>query len=108
MGHCGTFPRKCPTFDPIEMSHVCNADTPNKIPHTLGLRQYDRPRVVILIDWSPQPREPLRVSTITSEQPVRVAEQQLSLFGDRVRAIRDSLHKVVVGQEPVIDQLLVC
>jgi MoxR-like ATPase len=44
----------------------------------------------------------------TDQQSTHLAEQQLALFGDRVRAIRDSLHKVVVGQEAVIDQLLVC
>jgi MoxR-like ATPase len=47
------------------------------------------------------------VSTITSP-PVKVAEQKLAEFVDRVAAIRQSLHRVVVGQEAVIDQLLVC
>ena len=44
----------------------------------------------------------------TDQQSTHLAEQQLAMFGDRVRAIRDSLHKVVVGQEAVIDQLLAC
>ncbi len=37
-----------------------------------------------------------------------LAEQQLDLFADRVRTIRDSLHEVIVGQDEVIDELLVC
>jgi MoxR-like ATPase len=47
------------------------------------------------------------VSTISS-QPIEVAQQQIGMFGQRVSAIRQSLHKVVVGQEAIIDQLLVC
>jgi MoxR-like ATPase len=34
--------------------------------------------------------------------------QQVEKFADRVRTIRGSLHQVVVGQDDVIDQLLVC
>jgi MoxR-like ATPase len=34
--------------------------------------------------------------------------QQVEKFADRVRTIRGSLHEVVVGQDEVIDQLLVC
>ncbi len=34
--------------------------------------------------------------------------QQVGVFADRVRAIRTALHEVVVGQDDVIDQLLVC
>jgi MoxR-like ATPase len=34
--------------------------------------------------------------------------QQVAAFAQRVRAIRDALHEVVVGQDEVIDQLLVC
>ncbi len=37
-----------------------------------------------------------------------VAQQQVELFADRVRTIRRSLHEVVVGQNAVIDQLLIC
>jgi MoxR-like ATPase len=37
-----------------------------------------------------------------------VAQQQVDQFADRVRTIRASLHEVVVGQDEVIDQLLVC
>ncbi len=33
---------------------------------------------------------------------------QVSTFADRVRTIRAALHEVVVGQDAVIDQLLVC
>ena len=37
-----------------------------------------------------------------------VTQQRLEKFADRVRTIRASLHEVVVGQDEVIDQLLVC
>ncbi|MHC4398159.1 MAG: AAA family ATPase [Planctomycetota bacterium] len=37
-----------------------------------------------------------------------LAQRRLSEFADRVRTIRASLHEVVVGQDDVIDQLLVC
>ena len=37
-----------------------------------------------------------------------LAQQQLDTFADRVRTICTSLHEVVVGQDDVIDQLLVC
>ena len=36
------------------------------------------------------------------------AAQQIEQFLDRVRTIREQLHKVVVGQDETIDQLLVC
>ncbi len=39
---------------------------------------------------------------------VREAKQRLEMFADRVRTIRASLHEVVVGQDEVIDQLLLC
>ena len=39
---------------------------------------------------------------------VREAKQRLEMFADRVRTIRASLHEVVVGQDAVIDQLLLC
>jgi MoxR-like ATPase len=50
------------------------------------------------------------VTTTTSDAPpaAAVAEEQLRGFGDRARAVRQSLHQVVVGQELVIDQLLTC
>lgn len=37
-----------------------------------------------------------------------VAEQRVASFADRVRAIRKSLHEVVVGQDETIDLLLTC
>src|SRR3982750_1049676 len=37
-----------------------------------------------------------------------VAEQRVTSFVDRVRAIRQSLHEVVVGQDQTIDLLLTC
>jgi MoxR-like ATPase len=37
-----------------------------------------------------------------------LAQQQVNAFRDRVRTIRAVLHEVVVGQDEVIDQLLVC
>ena len=37
-----------------------------------------------------------------------LAAQRLETFAERVRTIRASLHEVVVGQDDVIDQLLVC
>jgi MoxR-like ATPase len=37
-----------------------------------------------------------------------IAQQHVEKFTDRVRIIRHSLHEVVVGQDEVIDQLLVC
>jgi MoxR-like ATPase len=39
---------------------------------------------------------------------VESGRQQVGVFADRVRAIRAALHEVVVGQDDVIDQLLVC
>ena len=43
-------------------------------------------------------------STTTTE----LAQQQVETFAHRVRTIRASLHEVVVGQDDVIDQLLIC
>jgi MoxR-like ATPase len=40
--------------------------------------------------------------------PAGVAEDQVALFADRVRAIRESLHQAIVGQDDVIDLLLSC
>ncbi len=37
-----------------------------------------------------------------------MAEEQVALFTDRIRAIRTSLHQVVVGQDESLDQLLTC
>jgi MoxR-like ATPase len=37
-----------------------------------------------------------------------IATQQITQFLDRVRTIREQLHKVVVGQDETIDQLLIC
>jgi MoxR-like ATPase len=39
---------------------------------------------------------------------VEGAEQRVGIFAGRVRTIRASLHEVVVGQDAVIDQLLIC
>lgn len=47
------------------------------------------------------------VVSIQSSQP-NLAEQHIEQFADRVRAIRESLHEVVVGQDDAIDQLLIC
>ncbi|NQU26333.1 MAG: AAA family ATPase, partial [Candidatus Nealsonbacteria bacterium] len=44
----------------------------------------------------------------TDSQAAAVAQQQVQRFADRIRTIRDSLHEVVVGQDEVIDQMLVC
>ncbi len=44
----------------------------------------------------------------TDSDATDVAQQRIELFTDRVRIIRDSLHQVVVGQDDVIDQLLIC
>ncbi len=37
-----------------------------------------------------------------------VAQQHVEQFADRIRTIRTSLHQVIVGQDAVIDQMLVC
>src|ERR1700722_2725674 len=47
------------------------------------------------------------MSSIASD-PAKIALQQLDVFTDRIKKIRGSLHTVVIGQEAVIDQLLVC
>src|ERR1700722_18508504 len=47
------------------------------------------------------------MSSIASD-PAKIALQQLDVFTDRIKKIRGSLHTVVIGQEPVLDQLLVC
>jgi len=44
----------------------------------------------------------------TEPQTAEAAEPRVDQFTDRVRTIRSSLHEVVVGQDEVIDQLLVC
>jgi MoxR-like ATPase len=44
----------------------------------------------------------------TVANDVESARRQVETFSDRVRTIRASLHEVVVGQDEVIDQLLVC
>src|SRR5580704_4775658 len=41
-------------------------------------------------------------------QSVQVATERLELFGERITAIRRSMHEVVVGQEAVVDQVLAC
>jgi MoxR-like ATPase len=37
-----------------------------------------------------------------------LAQHQVEEFADKIRTIRDSLHQVVVGQDAVIDQILIC
>jgi MoxR-like ATPase len=37
-----------------------------------------------------------------------LARQRIEEFAQRVRAIRDRLHEVLVGQDETIDQLLIC
>ena len=44
----------------------------------------------------------------TDPSPAEIAQQRVHEFTNRVTAIRESLHQVVVGQDDVIDQLLVC
>ena len=39
---------------------------------------------------------------------IPIAEERLTEFTERVAALRSSLHRVVVGQDQTIDQLLVC
>ena len=39
---------------------------------------------------------------------VECGQQEVGVFAERVRAIRTALHEVVVGQDEVIDQLLIC
>ncbi len=46
--------------------------------------------------------------TMTAERPVQIAEERVRAFADGVRAIRQSLHQVVVGQDKTIDMLLTC
>src|SRR5947207_5009182 len=43
-----------------------------------------------------------------SDQPAQMARERVETFVDRVRAIRQSLHEVVVGQDKTIDLLLTC
>src|SRR5262245_16977189 len=43
-----------------------------------------------------------------SDTAARLAQDRVAVFADRVRAIRDSLHRVVVGQDATIDLLLTC
>jgi len=43
-----------------------------------------------------------------SETTADATRRQIETFADRVWTIRQSLHQVVVGQDEVIDQLLVC
>src|SRR5207237_5736078 len=41
-------------------------------------------------------------------EPYAVARERVGIFLERVKAIRESLHKVVVGQDRTIDLLLTC
>src|SRR5437762_14147287 len=42
------------------------------------------------------------------ESPGELARERVGAFADRVRAIREKLHQVVVGQDATIDLLLTC
>ncbi|MEN6459167.1 MAG: AAA family ATPase [Thermoguttaceae bacterium] len=44
----------------------------------------------------------------TAQDSVASARQSVESFASQVRTIREALHEVVVGQDEVIDQLLVC
>lgn len=47
--------------------------------------------------------------TMTQEADVAsLAQEHMELFAERVRAIRDSMHQVVVGQDDSMDLLLTC
>ena len=48
------------------------------------------------------------MSVQSESQLVDEASRKLDVFGEQIAAIRQSLHKVVVGQEAVVDQVLVC
>src|SRR5688500_4067711 len=41
-------------------------------------------------------------------EPVAVAKERVAAFLERVRAIRQSLHQTIVGQDQTIDHLLTC
>ena len=43
-----------------------------------------------------------------ADSAVVLAKEQVQEFTQRVQAIRDSLHSVVVGQDDTVDQLLIC
>src|SRR6476620_7446908 len=43
-----------------------------------------------------------------SERGLELAASESQLFGERVRDIRQSLHRTVVGQDAAIDLLLTC
>jgi MoxR-like ATPase len=43
-----------------------------------------------------------------ADVPVKVAQQEIDAFRERVAAIRKSLHQVIVGQEQAVDLLLTC
>ena len=44
----------------------------------------------------------------STESPVELARERVGAFADRVKAIREKLHQVVVGQDTTIDLLLTC
>ncbi len=48
------------------------------------------------------------MATESHVEPASLAQQRVEQFADRVRKIRASLHEVVVGQDEVIDHLLLC
>ncbi len=48
------------------------------------------------------------MATVTEAGPVTMARQRVEHFVDRVQKIRASLHEVVVGQNDVLEHLLLC
>ena len=48
------------------------------------------------------------MSSVRAESGEAVAQDQVERFGAKVRAIRDNLHLVVVGQDTTMDLLLTC
>lgn len=43
-----------------------------------------------------------------ADSPVRLAQEEISQFTQRVASIRQNLHQVIVGQEEAVDLLLIC
>ncbi len=41
-------------------------------------------------------------------EPTALAQREIDAFGAGVKAIRDNLHRVIVGQEETVDQLMIC
>jgi len=45
---------------------------------------------------------------VIQTENAKLAKQQVDDFGKGVKAIRDNLHSVIVGQEEAVDQLMIC